>query len=536
MDRFDDIIKNKIIDYRPEPPQTVINSVRSFYPKKKSNIPKELYIASIITIVIVLSYFFIGELTKTQEPLFAESVSEINQIEILFNPKQIISDIQDEKIEIQSEKSLNILPQQKEESNKPVISYSKINYFKAKEIIICGDIYEFDENINTDKIIIPENLKLVINENGNQSIKATKEDAYKIIYYEKEGSRIISDTMFIIFSMLEGIQYNEVALVNCFGDSYCIELNIPNNAKFEWFSDAELLDGNTENQYCFKWYDSGTKNLKLTVENNYCKYEKIIQVIIPEALSFNVNSYDDFCGSSVGYVQIDEPKNLINNIFIYDEAQLPVNINKLRVGEYNLEIYYNQACKHTEKIIISEGISIKAGFISEQRFSDDDKFYFINSSRINNNFYVKYSDVSFVWYINGLEYSNDDNFSYAFSEDGVYNVTLKAIYNNVCEDIYSEIITVSNTKFIAPNIFTPNDDGIDDRFLVKANQPVTKFHGIISNRTGEVVFEWRNIDEYWDGRIRGGSNASEGVYFYILRAEDKSGKIIEKKGIVQLVR
>ncbi len=142
----------------------------------------------------------------------------------------------------------------------------------------------------------------------------------------------------------------------------------------------------------------------------------------------------------------------------------------------------------------------------------------------------------YSWFINQDKIANSYDAEYEFTDDGNYEIKLKAKFSEDCYDLYTKKITISKSKFLAPNIFTPNDDGIGDYFIVKTTETIKNFRGIISNRTGEVVFEWTDINKGWDGRIRGTQFASEGVYFYLLRGEDINGKTIEKKGTVQLVR
>lgn len=64
------------------------------------------------------------------------------------------------------------------------------------------------------------------------------------------------------------------------------------------------------------------------------------------------------------------------------------------------------------------------------------------------------------------------------------------------------------------NVFTPNNDGINDEFIPFGLQGVEYFYLIIYDRWGNLVFEGKN--QAWDGKING-RQAPEGVYYY--RAE-----------------
>lgn len=67
-----------------------------------------------------------------------------------------------------------------------------------------------------------------------------------------------------------------------------------------------------------------------------------------------------------------------------------------------------------------------------------------------------------------------------------------------------------------PNIFTPNDDNVNDTFEV-LNLPVTGTHKlIISNRWGNEVFK---SSDYRDGNFWSGGEESDGIYYYRLKVD-----------------
>ncbi len=83
-----------------------------------------------------------------------------------------------------------------------------------------------------------------------------------------------------------------------------------------------------------------------------------------------------------------------------------------------------------------------------------------------------------------------------------------------------------------PNVFTPNNDGINDLFQI-SNTSVSKF--FIVNRWGNIVFNWEKGDIIWDGKNQNGMELSEGIYFYIKEFIDcKESKQV--KGFITLLR
>ena len=68
-----------------------------------------------------------------------------------------------------------------------------------------------------------------------------------------------------------------------------------------------------------------------------------------------------------------------------------------------------------------------------------------------------------------------------------------------------------------PNVFTPNSDGKNDRFLTKVTGDIVKFKISIFNRWGKLVYESLDIKEGWDGtHYNSGDLCDDGTYFWII--------------------
>jgi gliding motility-associated-like protein len=81
-----------------------------------------------------------------------------------------------------------------------------------------------------------------------------------------------------------------------------------------------------------------------------------------------------------------------------------------------------------------------------------------------------------------------------------------------------------------PNVFTPNDDGINDEFMVQLCDS-TQTELTIYNRWGNKVFETTDVNISWNGRTTSGELCSEGSYYYVVITRGK-----KEKGFIQLVR
>lgn len=108
--------------------------------------------------------------------------------------------------------------------------------------------------------------------------------------------------------------------------------------------------------------------------------------------------------------------------------------------------------------------------------------------------------------------------------------------DNICyaKDSIMVVVDFLSGKVELPNIFTPNNDGINDCFGIKYYRDVQNLVFIIYNRYGTRVFETKNVAECWDGYYKG-QPADPGSYIYYLSAKTLCGDVV-KKGSILLIR
>lgn len=142
-----------------------------------------------------------------------------------------------------------------------------------------------------------------------------------------------------------------------------------------------------------------------------------------------------------------------------------------------------------------------------------------------------------IWKIDNEEFSRKNKTSHTFDKAGQYEVTLEIIDKEGNTAFDSKIITVTPTSSITniPNIFSPNNDLINDNFIVKYKN-ISSFSLYIYNNKSELIFETQDIEKGWNGENKYGEEANPGDYIYIIRAEGIDGNKFEEKGIIKLVR
>ncbi len=156
---------------------------------------------------------------------------------------------------------------------------------------------------------------------------------------------------------------------------------------------------------------------------------------------------------------------------------------------------------------------------------------FINHSSLN--------DINF-WFFGDGDSSSAENpcHIYPTYPTGTYNVELIVSTIHGCKDTTFIIVQVQNEyTFYAPTAFSPDFDGINDYFIVKGNGiDKRNFHLIIYDRWGEVIFETNDIDEGWDGRVKGGDIGKNATYTWLAIYKDLRSVEHQEAGAVTIIR
>jgi gliding motility-associated-like protein len=124
--------------------------------------------------------------------------------------------------------------------------------------------------------------------------------------------------------------------------------------------------------------------------------------------------------------------------------------------------------------------------------------------------------------------------------------TVRIVNLEGCHSEARVIVSVDDPNVWAPNVFSPNDDGVNDFFLIFAGEHTVKNIRTLQiyDRWGDQVFVAENIlpnieKVGWNGRMSGKSNAeamTPAVFVWWAEVELESGRKILLKGDVTLVR
>lgn len=179
--------------------------------------------------------------------------------------------------------------------------------------------------------------------------------------------------------------------------------------------------------------------------------------------------------------------------------------------------------------------TFKHFFVPNKIVSGDDKPFGPDTVTYNFNWEVDNQPVDLPVSLNIRGNDTTIYFPYEFTESGTYSIDLEVIDNSAGLTYYASETIYVDELIEVPNVFTPDDDGINDVFVVKSSgmeDQILKLQ--IYSRNGNLVHERIGNVVYWDGRLASGQKAGEGVYYYFITTQSEP-KIV-RKGFFHLYR
>lgn len=278
----------------------------------------------------------------------------------------------------------------------------------------------------------------------------------------------------------------------------------------------------------------GTTTYQVLVEEAGCfdSAEVTIEVIPRPEVAF-VNSFAEGCvAHSVSFTSLSTNSQFLTWDFgdgsPNENGESPLHVFE-EPGTYEVTLFgvnFGGCTDSSESVTITVFDTISADFSSVPSFPVE---LVIPGSE------VEFTDETvngsvWNWDFGNGEVSSEQNPVTTFSEPGSYMVSLlvQNAFGCVSQVMHGPYV-VSLPDLFIPNVFSPNDDDVNDLFRVdySGNQPYTL---TVFDRWGVQVFQTRNKTDHWDGMLEG-TPAMDGTYYYVLRVGDK-----EYAGNITLVR
>ncbi len=128
--------------------------------------------------------------------------------------------------------------------------------------------------------------------------------------------------------------------------------------------------------------------------------------------------------------------------------------------------------------------------------------------------------------------------------ESLMSIEVETIATDLCGSqaiCFTSIDILPDPQIYIPNVFTPDNDGLNDWFTVYSNESISKVSSLlVYDRWGSLVFEAYDFPtnedkEGWNGRIRN-SPALDNVFTYHAMILDSAGNEISRSGSVQILK
>lgn len=128
-------------------------------------------------------------------------------------------------------------------------------------------------------------------------------------------------------------------------------------------------------------------------------------------------------------------------------------------------------------------------------------------------------DAIYTWDFSGgavISGSGAGPYEILWSNTGYHTVSLSITQGTCHSTITLDSVQVQGCELTIPNVITPNKDGQNDVFEIVGLESYPQSLLVIYNRWGKLLYKNNDYKNDW-----GGSDYSDGVYYYILTLKDK---------------
>lgn len=125
---------------------------------------------------------------------------------------------------------------------------------------------------------------------------------------------------------------------------------------------------------------------------------------------------------------------------------------------------------------------------------------------------------SYTWHFGDNSTSSDVNPQHHFSYPGNYTVVLEAKNDIGCVDTAMRqfFMIIPDKVLDIPNAFSPNSDGVNDKWEIAGLRGNTDCEVLIFNRWGQQVFSSHGYENPWDGTWKG-QPVPVATYYYVIK-------------------
>jgi len=456
-------------------------------------------------------------------------------------------------------------------SGKPIVSWIVNDASTLNGYIIKRYIYSctnYNPNWHTIKTIEDRN-QLTFHDNTTTCIAnpEIRKEMYSIRAYKISGSDTIKSSI---------SQYHQTIFLEVEYD-YCKKSNtLKWNNYIGWGSKFEKYDVfcKKESENFIKigstlYNDTIFEHLNVENNTNYRYYIKAIRSDLIESMSNNI---------LINTKTINFPEYLnIDSLIVDNNINIYFNVDKNSDTERYI-LYKSKKIEGTYDSISSIDHTDINNLYFKDNYEHERYYYYLSAidycnnetfkSDIISNIKLSVNKKNLIDKISILKWENKENIEYkivrcqnksCYEINTTYNLTyidnLQDVFENqftnkttsgkFCYYIINEtdtFVNKSNTEcviydetiFLA-NAFNPNSNIEENRTFKPKIAFIDNYELIIYGNYGNIIFQTKNPNEGWNGKLPNGKIAQRAEYMYFISYTNSYGKKIKQKGMLSLV-
>jgi gliding motility-associated-like protein len=349
--------------------------------------------------------------------------------------------------------------------------------------------------------------------------------------------KVVQD--YSIFYSTDGGTYNELAKVNADSSTYVYE-NFETNQEYYFYIRANLDDGS---------FSTSNADTLITLMQKPPGWINADYATVNEqngiSLSFSIDPETDIrtfslerkTGPSGIFREISRFNSVSGNLDYSDENADTGNINYYRLSALNnckIPLTVSNICSNIVLSLARDGDRLTLSWNPYKEWLGSVSSYklFINTGRgFEERSDILPNDTLTTLGYNEIMYEVSGGkvcfYVSAIESDNPHGINGESRSSVVCTEA-TEVVTV-------PNVFTPDNDLVNDLFKPVMSFTPLDYHLVISDRNSNVLFDSKDYMEEWDGS-RKGDPQPQGVYLWFLKVTTPSGKVISKTGTITIIR
>jgi len=377
-------------------------------------------------------------------------------------------------------------------------------------------------------------------ENGLATIEVSAPEPYTVFWNGTEGGHTFASSGY--FEVVVQDDYCSDTLTGTIPSIPNLEVaatNIVPQKCDQLLGSAEIETHSGSAPFTYQWdgqvgtdqnseLESGVHTVMVT--DQHC--DTTLSVYIPLWEPFMVaQSVPDSCNSELGSIAVQPAMTTGNTqLWVNGLEHTGWDITGLTEGNYFLELEDEVGCTASKEIGVSNiNFQLNQAFIVADPASPEPL------EKVNFKGVLPERWSLLHWEFSTGSATQELEPSIHFNDAGWYAAKLLAEHQLGCIDSIEIALEVApKIRFYFPSSFSPDGDGVNDFFFPKGHN-IESLTGTVFNRWGEAIFEFKSMEDKWDGTYKG-NEAQIGTYAVRFVYSDKLNEIHEVFGKVTLIR